>query len=331
MPPSEIVILQELLAAEEGFVSGTHLAERLQVSRVAVWSHMEKLRALGFEFEARPRRGYRILQFPEGIEPLYLQALMPERWQSTPLFFREEIDSTNSEAERQLAAGTGTPFVVLARAQTEGRGRLGRRWFSGDSGNLYISFAFQPRLSPARMQAFTLWMGASICDFLNRNTEVPVLVKWPNDLMLHGKKLGGMLTEARIDSDQIRDLVFGLGINVNGSPDVLPPELRGIATSLSAATGSPLDLNPFTASLLTTILDAYQAFVSGDVRTELLGLWQAYDYLKGREVTARQGTQEICGTAHGINPEGCLTLETPDGLRTFVTAGDVTLVTGATT
>lgn len=325
MSAAEITILQELLAAEEEFVSGTLLAERLQISRVAVWSYMEKLRARGFEFEARPRLGYRIQQFPKSIEPLFLQTLMPKRWQKAPLFFFEEIDSTNSEAERQLAAGTDGPFIVLARSQRRGRGRLGRPWFSGDSGNLYITLVFQPGLPPARMQAFTLWMGASICDFLNLDLQIPVQIKWPNDLILHEKKLGGMLTEARIDNDQIRDLAFGLGINVNGSETTLPPDLRGIATSLAASTGTALDLNRFAAKLLTTSLDAYQKFITEDIRSELQTLWSRYDFLAGQPVATLQGNVRIQGEAVGIDADGSLILHLPDGNRRLVRAGDVTL------
>jgi BirA family transcriptional regulator, biotin operon repressor / biotin---[acetyl-CoA-carboxylase] ligase len=325
MSSAETIILRELLASENGYVSGNALAERLGVSRVAVWSQMEKLRAAGFEFEARPRHGYRLAATPARLEPVFLEALLPPEWQHVPIHFHEEIDSTNSEAERQLASGLPSPFVVIARAQTRGRGRLGRPWYSGDSGNLYLSFVFQPRLPPARMQAFTLWMGASICHLLNLQVNVPVQVKWPNDLVLAGKKLGGMLTEARVDNDQIRDLVFGFGLNVNGRPDQWPEDLRAIATSLAEASGSALCLNRFSAHLVAEVLAAYQRFVSADVRPDLQQLWARYDFLAGQPVTARLRQHEISGTARGIDPDGGLILESYDGSRQLVSAGDVTL------
>lgn len=321
----EVTILRELLTGEAAFVSGSRLAERLAVSRVAVWSHMEKLRGAGFQFEAKPRQGYRIAKTPADLQPLFVQALLPSRWKAVPLLFHEHLDSTNSEAERQLAGGRSGPFVIMARSQSRGRGRLGRRWHSSDNGNLYLSFVFQPRLPPPRMQAFTLWMGATLCDSLNRELNAPVKVKWPNDLMLEDKKLGGMLTEARIDSDQIRDLVFGLGINANGRSDSLPPELAGIATSLAEALAREICPNRFTARLVDHVLTAYETFVTNPVGAELQQLWARYDFLAGKPVEAQQGRETIQGVARGIDADGSLLLEHSNGALARVSAGDVTL------
>src|SRR5690606_18217155 len=134
-------------------------------------------------------------------------------------------DSTNDEAARQLAAGRTAPFVILARKQTRGRGRLGRAWHSEANGNLYASFAFRPRVPPGRMAVFTLWMGVSICELIANFTHLQPGIKWPNDILFDGRKAGGMLTEARIDSDQIRDLIFGLGLNVNAPAADWPADL----------------------------------------------------------------------------------------------------------
>lgn len=323
MQPPEATILRELLARDGDFVSGSRLAELLEVSRVAIWSHMEKLRNDGFHFEARPRCGYRLQATPRELSPLFLQALLPA--ETAPVHFREEVDSTNSEAERLLAAGSPAPFVVVGRSQTRGRGRLGRRWHSGDSGNLYLSFAFQPGLPPQRMQSFTLWMGTAICHFLNTSERVPAGIKWPNDLLIDGRKLGGMLTEARVDSDQIRDLVFGLGLNVNGSREDLPAELREVATSIAALTGRTLCLNRFAAALLVRVFSAYREFVRGSHLSEFQELWPLYDTLAGKPVTARQGNLSHTGFARGIDGDGCLLIERPDRSTLRVSAGDVTL------
>lgn len=125
------------------------------------------------------------------------------------LVLLDEIDSTNDEAARQLAAGRLVPFVVMARRQTRGRGRFGRTWHSDSKANLYASFAFRPRVAPDRMQTFTLWMGLNICELLARFIGIPPGIKWPNDILFDGRKAGGMLTEARVDADQIRDLILG--------------------------------------------------------------------------------------------------------------------------
>lgn len=319
------MILNELLAAGDGFVSGTVLAERMGVSRVAVWTHMEKLRAEGFAFEARPRLGYRITRTPTEVSPLFLKTLLSPEWRELPIHFHDTIDSTNSEAERLLANGSETPLVVVARAQQRGRGRLGRQWHSADSGNLYLSFVFQPRLSPRRMQTFTLWMGTAICEFLNKGEQVPAQVKWPNDLLLDGKKIGGILTEARVDHDQIRDLVFGLGLNVNGNQESLPPELRSTATSIAASAGEKRCLNRFTGALLTCVMEAYREFTNGGHEEKFRSFWPRYDSLFGKIVSAHHGTARSTGIARGINDDGALLLEQADGSHTEIHAGDVTL------
>ncbi len=143
--------------------------------------------------------------------------------------------------------------------------------------------------------------------------------------MLSGKKFGGMLTEARIDQDRIRDLSFGLGINVNGQQTDLPEEIRSLATTLAASTGHPLCLNRFTAKLLTAILDAYAKFISEETQTELQLLWTRYDFLAGKTVTALHGTEKITGRAAGIDSTGSLILHQPNNTRRLIAAGDVTL------
>jgi BirA family biotin operon repressor/biotin-[acetyl-CoA-carboxylase] ligase len=231
-PAPEVLIIEALLAAGAGHVSGTALARQLGVSRVAVWQQMEKLRAQGFAFESVRARGYRLSACPAALHPALIAAHLRSHGRSCPLMLLDEVDSTNDEAARQLADGRPAPFAVLARRQTRGRGRLGRAWHSTDNGNLYVSFAFRPRLAPARMQTFTLWMGVNVCELVANFTGATPGLKWPNDLLFDGRKAGGMLTEARMDADQIRDLVFGLGLNVNSPAGAWPRELAGRAISL---------------------------------------------------------------------------------------------------
>ena len=166
MPTSENVILRELLASEPEWVSGAQLAAKLGISRVAVWHQMEKLRAQGFTFEARRARGYRLATRPAGLHAALIESQIKVRMRGFTLVVLEEIDSTNDEAARELAAGRPAPFAIFARSQTRGRGRLGRSWHSEANGNLYASFAFRPRVPPERMQTFTLWMGVNLCELI---------------------------------------------------------------------------------------------------------------------------------------------------------------------
>lgn len=321
----EIIILRALLEHADGFVSGSDLAERLSMSRVSVWQHMEKLREHGFEFEAVRAKGYRLVRQPGGLNALLIEALLGPQNPAAGFQCFETIDSTNDEAARQLASGRETPFIIASREQTRGRGRFGRIWHSEDNGNLYLSFAFRPKLPPERMQTFTLWMGVNVCDFVAGYSNITPGLKWPNDILFGDRKAGGMLTEARIDSDQIRDLVFGLGLNVSNKDNAFPPEVAKRAVSLALHAREKLDLNRFAAEVIRRILDAYTRFVSGSHRETFADLWNRFDYLRGKTITLHHGTQQIHGTVTGIDEEGSLIVRTDRGKTERFRAGEVSL------
>jgi len=330
MPTSnpENLILRELLAHESAWVSGTALAEKLGLSRVAVWHHMERLRGQGFEFEARRARGYRLAARPALLHAGLIDLQLKVRPRGFTLVVLDEIDSTNDEAVRQLAAGRAAPFAVLARRQTRGRGRFGRAWQSEANGNLYASFAFRPRVPPERMQTFTLWMGVNVCELVANFTHLAPGLKWPNDIVFAGRKAGGMLTEARVDADQIRDLVFGLGLNVNGRTADWPADLARRAVALADLAGAPLDLNRFTAAIVGRVLLAYERFVEGGHTGTFPDLWHRYDVLRQQAATVLEGGRRHAGTVMGVDDEGALLLRDRDGHTQRFRAGEVTLEKG---
>ncbi|MBI2498276.1 MAG: biotin--[acetyl-CoA-carboxylase] ligase [Opitutae bacterium] len=325
MTQTEITILRELLAGESAPVSGTRIARKLGISRVAVWMQLQKLTKQGFVFAAAHSRGYRLVRTPTQLHPGLITAYLSGRPRPPLLVCLDSVDSTNSEAERQLAAGTPVPLVILARAQTAGRGRRGRTWHSPAGGNLYCTFVFRPKLEPALLQDFTLWMGLNVCELITNFCKIDPGLKWPNDLLLAGRKAGGMLTEARVDADEIHDLVFGLGLNLNGRAADLPRELQHTATTLAEATGAPVDPNRFAAALIGRMLGAYVQFVDDEYRDKFAELWKRYDVLRGRPVSVVQGTRTVAGTATGIDDEGSLIVRLASGRTERFRAGEVTL------
>ena len=325
MPTVEHVILRELVAREPKWVSGSAIAAKLGVSRVAVWQHMEKLRAAGFEFEAQRARGYRLIARPRTLHTAFIETQLKVRPRNFSLVVIDTVDSTNDEAARQLAAGRPTPFAILARRQTHGRGRFGRVWHSESPVNLYISFAFRPRVEPERMQTFTLWMGLNVCELLANFAQLQPGIKWPNDILFDGRKAGGMLTEARVDADAIRDLVFGLGLNVNQPEAGWPADLARRAISLEEVTGTPLDLNRLAAALIGRVLLAYQTFADGDHLKNFADLWHRFDLLRGKPITLVEGGRRHTGTVNGVDDEGALLLRDEQGKVQRFRAGEVTL------
>ena len=314
-----------MLAADADTVSGARLAKLLGISRVAVWMQLQKLTRQGFEFEARRSRGYRLVKTPATLHPTLIRAYLGARAHPPALICLDTVDSTNSEAERQLAAGARVPLVIMAGEQTAGRGRRGRVWHSPPAGNLYSTFVFRPEIEPARLQDFTLWMGLNVCELVGNFTKLTPGLKWPNDLHVNGRKAGGMLTEARVDADQIRDLVFGLGLNLNGRAADLPRELQRTAISLADAAGAPVDLNRFAAALIGRVGSAYDTFMAGTHRDKFADLWKRYDVLRGRTVSVTQGTRTVSGLATGIDNEGSLIVRLTTGRTERFRAGEVTL------
>jgi BirA family biotin operon repressor/biotin-[acetyl-CoA-carboxylase] ligase len=178
------------------------------------------------------------------------------------------------------------------------------------------------------MQTFTLWMGVTVCELVSKFLPVPPRIKWPNDIVFDGRKAGGMLTEARVDADQIQDLVFGLGLNVNSPPSVWPSDLGRRAVSLSEVAGAPVDLNRLTAALIGRVLLAYERFIEGEHVGTFAELWNKHDVLRGREVTLVQGGRRRRGRVLGVDDVGSLLLRDDHGRTRGFRAGEVTIEKG---
>ena len=236
------------------------------------------------------------------------------------------IDSTNSEAERQLSRRRATPFAIASSCQTKGRGRLGRDWHSATADNLYLSVAFEPNIPPQALQHFTLWVGIHICRALQGLVpKAPLKIKWPNDLHCKGRKFAGMLTEAKVDADSLRSIIFGIGLNVNSNPAKYPKEIQKTATSLYAVGGKELKLNQVTAKVIAATQAAYDTCILGSGSENLVDAWAPLNSLSEQPVTAIMNNKEITGIACGIDESGALLLLDEGGILHSVSAGDVTL------
>ena len=321
-------ILRSFLDADGAAVSGDYLAGELGVSRVAIWSRLGRLRSEGFTFEAAPRKGYRLVGMPAGAHPALVEAHLRRLGCEVPCIVLESVDSTNSEAERRLAAGDDAPFAILARRQTAGRGRLGRKWQSDREDNLYLSLAFRPFLPVSRLGPFTVWMGLALCQHLESTHGIRLGLKWPNDLLDdNGRKVAGMLTEARVDSDSVRDLVFGLGLNLAGPGKDWSPELARRAAGLRRTAQPIPDVSAVAANVIAALTAAWERFESGRFSAEFRRLAERHDCIRGQAVTVTLRDQPLSGTADGIGDDGALRLRTKGGKLVTVASGEVTLRT----
>jgi BirA family biotin operon repressor/biotin-[acetyl-CoA-carboxylase] ligase len=294
-----------LAALDDGPVSGTTLADRLDVSRTAVWKHVEALREAGFDIESG-EGGYELAAVPEfggAAVEFSLEAPFDVEYHDT-------IGSTNDRA-RELAADGAEDVVVLADAQSGGRGRLDREWTS-PSGGVWLSILVRPEVPPASAPLFTL-AAAVATTRAAREAGVEAGIKWPNDVLVDGSKLAGILTEMEGEADRVSWLVVGIGVNANVDPDDVPGDVD--ATSLRAELGAPVNRRRFTQRLLEEFDD-----LRGDTEA-ILPAWRDLTETLGREVRVETPGGTVEGTAVDVRDPGSLVVETPDG-RTAVSAGD---------
>ncbi len=312
-------VLTALRAAPEP-VSGESLALAAGVSRAAVWKRINRLKALGYEVSGEPRKGYRLLAAPDKLLPEeVLHGLATRRFRG-PIHHFETIASTSDLAKELGSRGAPEGTLVAAETQHAGRGRLGRQWESPPSVGLYVSLVLRPTLPPTELPQITLTAAVAGVLALQRATGLTPGIKWPNDLLLNGKKVGGILTEMETESDQIRYLVLGWGLNVN-NPD-FPPELTPIATSLLLAAGRKFSRVAILQAWLEEFEALYERFLKRDF-ADILEAWKEHALTLGQLVTVRQGSREIHGQALDVDGDGALLVETRPGEIVRVTSGEI--------
>ena len=319
-------VLSTLLSAQPHYVSGSFLAEKLNMSRVGIWSRIQKLRDAGLSIEASPNLGYRLSGEPNHLNASLMDARLHQCDVKCNFHLFDSTGSTNTEAEKLMAEGESTPLVVLANHQTTGRGRRGKIWHSPKGGNLYLSIGLRPKVELLKMKNFTLWQGIRICQFLRSYADIDHLhLKWPNDLFYDNQKIGGMLTETSIESDYVRSLVFGLGLNVNASNIKFPKTIKNCSTSLSTIKGAKFHIHELAAQLIKVILHASKQCFSGKADELLLKEWEKVDFLREKKIIINNGKEKLSGIANGIDQTGALSIKLRGGATKLVHSGEVSL------
>jgi len=320
---SEEAVLSFLAEAGDEFVSGEAISDKLGLSRAAVWKHVNALRAQGYRIDAVPARGYRLVEIPDRLGPLELRPLLSTSDLGQTVHAFEELPSTNDRAKELAEEGAFHGEVVIAEAQTAGRGRRGRTWASPPRKNLYLSAILRPDLSLQRVPEITLVASVALCEAI-REAGVDAAIKWPNDILCGGRKVAGILTEIAADPDRVQWVVVGVGVNLNAAPEDFPEELRPIATSVAAERGGPVPRALFTAALLARLeawLERHAEEGFGPVRAR----WCELSGTLGREVRVVTGDGDVTGVAEDIDAAGALLVRTAAGVRR-VLAGDVHLL-----
>jgi BirA family transcriptional regulator, biotin operon repressor / biotin---[acetyl-CoA-carboxylase] ligase len=295
-----------LLRVGGGVVSGEAVSAELGISRVSVWKHIGKLKALGYEIDSTPN-GYRLIGSPDGLFP----------WEfgrrSDRIHYFEEISSTMDTA-RDLARKDCPDFtVVIAERQTKGRGRLSRTWIS-DDGGLYFSVILRPPIPP--VLSYRVNFAASLClaKVLRRMFAIDAKVKWPNDILVNGGKLCGMLSEMEAEADRVSFINLGIGINVNNDPS--PKEQKAVSLKILLGKNIPR------RAILSAFLDEFEPMSRKIVDENIIPEWKKFTGTLGRPVRIVTLNDTIKGIARDVEKDGALMVETSDGTLRKVLYGD---------
>jgi BirA family biotin operon repressor/biotin-[acetyl-CoA-carboxylase] ligase len=317
-------ILSALRGAPWG-VSGGDLARKLGVSRAAVWAHIEELRTIGYDIEASPHLGYRLLGVPDVLhaDDLYSR-LGRTRVIGREIQVFEETTSTNDLMARLARGGVKEGVVIFAEAQSKGRGRMGRSWISPARKGLWFSVLLRPDIQPQAATQLTIAAATALARAITLHTGIVPEIKWPNDILIRGKKIAGILTEMSAEMDHLKEVILGIGIDVNLEANEFPAALRKIATSIRIESGQVVDRAGLAVAILRELDRDYERIKRGefDIVAEQ---WREHCSTIGCQVSIRVGDRVIRGRAEALDADGALLLRGQHGHLERIIGGDVTM------
>lgn len=312
-----------LLKENEGYLSGQQLCDRFKVSRTAVWKVMEQLKKEGYEIEAVRNKGYRLVDSPDVMSRAEIESLTRGGWAGAKVVYFEETDSTNTRAKEAGDKGCEHGTLFVAERQAAGKGRRGRGWESPAGTSIYMTLLLRPDILPAKAPQLTLLMAVAVVQGIRKVTGINCQIKWPNDIVLHGRKVCGILTEMSTEIDYINHVVIGVGINVN--QETFPEEIRDRAASLKSELGGSIRRSELIAAVMKSFEECYDIFLKTE---DLSGVRKLYDSLlvnKDRKVRVLEPGNEYEAHALGISETGELLVRTGDGRVKSVFAGEVSV------
>jgi BirA family transcriptional regulator, biotin operon repressor / biotin---[acetyl-CoA-carboxylase] ligase len=306
------------------WVSGELVSNEFSVSRAAIWKHVCKLKEDGYTIDSSPKKGYFFGQDSDLILPNEIRdGLATSVFGQRDITYFKTLGSTNIRAKELAERGAAEGTLIIAEVQTEGRGRRGRSWLSPAGHGIYATLILRPAMSPAGAPRITLMTAVAVADAILSLSELEVKIKWPNDIMVKGKKLAGILTEISTEMDSINYIVVGLGLNVN-TPD-FPRELKKRATSILIETGRSFSRIKLLRAYLEQFEKYYQMFTANHFKP-IMQRWKELSEIIGKEIIVDVIGQSHAGKVVDIDDDGVLILKNSDGIIHRIFSGDVSVV-----
>jgi BirA family transcriptional regulator, biotin operon repressor / biotin---[acetyl-CoA-carboxylase] ligase len=315
--------LLHMLTENDGeFVSGQEISEKLNCSRTAIWKHISELRKSGYMIEAVQKRGYRLLTSPDLVTPEEVSLYVEQGKFGKKIVYEPSVKSTQEIAHTLAREGAEEGTIVLADEQTGGRGRLGRQWQSPSGTGIWMSLILRPQIPLQKAPQLTLLIAAAASKAIEKVTGIEAAIKWPNDLLIDGKKVSGILTELQAEADSIHSIIVGIGMNVNQQREDFSEAIAGLATSLAIEGGKAFKRAELIGAILSEIENLYCNYLENGFAFIKL-LWEARAYSLGKRITARSISGSISGYAKGITEEGVLLLEDDEGKVHSIYSADI--------
>jgi len=309
----------DLLKKSPEYVSGEEISSHLKISRQALWKHIHALIDAGYDIAAVPHLGYRLVSSPDRLFPSEVTRRLNTRFVGKKIHYFDSVSSTMDDALRLALSGSPEGTAVIAESQTKGRGRLGRDWYSPKYKGVYFSLILRPLIPPNQAPLLTLMSAVSLCEAIKENTGLACQIKWPNDILLHNKKVGGILTELNGETDVSRFMVIGIGINVNNDKRSMLPQ----STSLKEIKKQDISRVELLQEIFRRLESNYLAFQKKG-SAYITGEWREWNITLGRRVKVTCHKEHIEGEAVDIDADGGLLVRNDPGLIRKVLAGDVT-------
>lgn len=304
------------------FVSGEQLSEMLQCSRTAIWKHIQSLKEAGYEFEAVSRKGYRLLRQPDRLSAVKLMTGMRSHVMGRSLKLYNEVDSTQIIAQQLAQEGASEGTLVLAEQQNAGRGRMGKHWHSPKGKGVWMSLVLRPTVPIHFTPQLTLLTAVAVCRAIRKTTAVPAAIKWPNDILIEGRKVCGILLESFAEDERLRYVIAGIGISANLEQEDYPDPLKPIATSLLLASGRKVDRTELIAAVMEEFECLYELYHENGF-DPIRSAWEALTITLGGTVRANTSKGSIEGTAMAIDELGALQIQKADGETVKLYSADI--------
>lgn len=312
-----------LLRSADGYISGQELCNRFGVSRTAVWKAINQLKEAGYEIEAQQNKGYRLMAAPDLMTEAEIKSLMHTEWVAREVLYFDTIDSTNTKAQELAEKGYPSGTLVVADKQESGKGRRGRSWVSPSGTGIFMTLMIKPDINPNNASMLTLVAALAVAKAITSVTGEEALIKWPNDIVVNGKKVCGILTEMNAQFDYINHIVVGIGINVHN--ESFPEEISQMASSLMIEAGGK---RFHRAQIIADTMSYFEQYYDTFLKTQdLSALVREYDELlvnRNKSVRVLDPKEPFDGKAMGITPKGELIVDTWES-RKLVSSGEVSV------